>query len=434
MHHHHPTERIVRPTLAIISMTVFPIGGATACAESSAGVHEEWVATVDTIADTVVVRTESGSVWGRTAQLREEVSVGVLEGADEYLLGDVSAIAVTPDGALLALDRQVPVVRKYAADGTYLTDIGREGGGPGEYRQPEAMNVLPDGRIAVRDPGNGRIAVFNADGSWAADWRLPSGGTWSTSEKLYVDTAGNTYTYILLDIQADITDWRYGLARYTPEGVLADTIAYPTWAYEEQTVVARTEGSSSRRRVPFTPEVVVAFSPLAYMVGGVSDDYRLTLLRRDAPPLRIERAYDPVPVADAEADERVRYITERLRNNYPGWRWDGPAVPDVKPAYRDILVGDDGRVWVQVSRPGVPFRSEAEARAEAERTRQPQLRFREPVVFDVFEPDGRYLGRVPTPSGLQTDPDPVLRGDMVWAVVVDELEVPRVVRFRIDVG
>ncbi|MGD2134522.1 MAG: 6-bladed beta-propeller [Gemmatimonadales bacterium] len=366
--------------------------------------------------------------------LQEQVSVGVFEGPEEYMFGRVGAIAVTPSGELLVLDRQVPAIRKYSADGTYVSDIGREGGGPGEFRQPEAMNVLPDGRILVRDPGNGRITVFNPDGSWSADWRLPSGGTWSTSEKLYVDTAGNAYTYILLDIQADITDWRYGLARYTPEGVLVDTIAYPTWDYEEHTVVARREGSSSSRRVPFTPEVVVAFSPLGYMVGGVSDDYRIALLRRVVPRLRIERAYTPVPVSDEEADERVRHVTRNLQRNYPGWRWDGPAIPEHKPAFRDILVADDGRLWVHVPQPGEPFRSEAAAAEEEERTGRPQLRYREPAAFDVFEPDGRYLGRVEAPTGFRTGPEPVIRGDTVWAIVFDELDVATVVRFGIARG
>jgi len=391
-----------------------------------------WEATVDTVGDTVTVRTTGGSLWGYPATLVEQASIGTIEGDDAYMFGNVGAIAVTQEGDVLVLDTQVPVIRKYDANGTHLTDIGRSGGGPGEFKSPEAMNLLPDGRIVVRDPGNARITVLDPDGTWNADWRLPYGGSWGTSERLYVDTAGNTYIYILMDIQADITNWRYGLGRFTPEGVLADTIAYPTWDYEEQAVVARNEHSSSSRRVPFTPEVLATFSPLGYMVGGVATDYRIDLLRTDAPIVRIERSWEPIPVTAAEKDERVHLIESNLRRQYPGWRWNGPDIPDTKPPFTGIMVDEDGHVWVQLSQPAVEFRSETEALEEERRTGRPQLRLREPVVFDVFEPDGRYLGTVRMPNGFRTGPQPVIRGDMMWAVVVDDLDVPRVVRFAIQ--
>jgi hypothetical protein len=60
-------------------------------------------------------------------------------------------------------------------------------------------------------------------------------------------------------------------------------------------------------------------------------------------------------------------------------------------------------------------------------------RWREPVAFDVFEPDGRYVGRVLAPQGLSLQPKPVIRGDTVWAIVRDELDVQRLVRFRVGV-
>jgi len=76
----------------------------------------------------------------------------------------------------------------------------------------------------------------------------------------------------------------------------------------------------------------------------------------------------------------------------------------------------------------------AAAREEAARTGRTPLRFTEPAAFDVFAPDGRYLGPVTVPPSFQTDPAPIIRGDHVWAVTRDEMDVPRVVRFRISVA
>ena len=44
------------------------------------------------------------------------------------------------------------------------------------------------------------------------------------------------------------------------------------------------------------------------------------------------------------------------------------------------------------------------------------------------------LGLVRAPDGFTTSPSPVFRGDQVWAVVRDELDVQYIVRFRITRG
>jgi len=54
------------------------------------------------------------------------------------------------------------------------------------------------------------------------------------------------------------------------------------------------------------------------------------------------------------------------------------------------------------------------------------------VAFDVFETDGTYLGRVRAPLEFSSSPTPIFDGDRVWAVTRDQLDVPRVVRFRVE--
>jgi hypothetical protein len=64
----------------------------------------------------------------------------------------------------------------------------------------------------------------------------------------------------------------------------------------------------------------------------------------------------------------------------------------------------------------------------------PARRWREPVAFDVFEPDGRYVGRARAPAGFSMNPAPVIRGDTVWAIERDALGVQRLVRYRVQIG
>ena len=54
----------------------------------------------------------------------------------------------------------------------------------------------------------------------------------------------------------------------------------------------------------------------------------------------------------------------------------------------------------------------------------------ERIRYDVFQPDGTYLGAVNAPADFRASINP-FDGDHVWAVTRDELDVQRVVRYRI---
>lgn len=66
----------------------------------------------------------------------------------------------------------VPALRKFAADGEYLVTLGGRGHGPGEYANSDGgLVVFTDGRVVLRDPGNGRFTVYGRDGEhvWATE-------------------------------------------------------------------------------------------------------------------------------------------------------------------------------------------------------------------------------------------------------------------------
>ena len=411
------------------SVVTVALAAAACGSDVERGSEGPWRAVIDSSGDTITVRTLSGSVWGDTAHLEAEVTIGMLEGPDEYMIGNPTSIAVGPAGVIYMLDRQVPVIRAYGPDGSYIRDIGREGGGPGEYREPGAIATLPDGRLAVRDPGNTRVSIFSQTGEYLGQTWYPGG--FHTSRRLHTDTAGYAYSMVLTNYGTAPWDWEYGLVRIDPVDGIRDTIAVPRWDYEPAQITGSREGSSSSNTVPFTPQVSWSFSPLGYFVGGLSAAYRIDLFRMDAPLLRIERDWIPVPVTSEESGERRRRATDNMRRQFPGWQWNGPPVPDTKPPFRGLFVSEEGNIWVLVSQPGRPTMSAAEAREEEDRTGRPQIRFAEPPAYDVFGPDGRFLGHVRVPESLSTYPEPIVRGDNVWAVTRDELDIPSVVRFRV---
>lgn len=413
------------PSLVLILLT-------TACgagAGDDSADAPRWTAAVDTIGDTVVVRTVSGQVWESDKTLVSEVSIGVLEGEDQYQFGNLRAIAADREGRMYAYDAHVPVLRVYAQDGTWLHDIGREGEGPGEYKRPDSgLAILPDGRVAMRDPGNGRITLYSPDGEYDGFYRIA--GSFNTSRPLIADTSGALSTYIITNLGASVFEWKGGLARFRAEGTV-DTIVAPDLEYEEATVSGQHEDNSSVSGVPFTPGQVTAYSPFGYYVVGVSEDYSFDLLRPEG-VLRLSRSYSPVPVDRGEAAAERERMTDDFKQQFPGWKWNGPPIPDFKPAYEGFYPAEDGRIWVHVPAPSKRYMDAEEQNAEEERLGSAINPYREPVRFDVFEPTGEYLGQVATPEGFSLRPQPVFRGDTVWAVVRDEFDVQRLHRFRLE--
>ncbi|MGH7476434.1 MAG: 6-bladed beta-propeller [Longimicrobiales bacterium] len=408
-----------------------PLLLAAACGGGGAATAEgDWRATRNTIGDTIVVTTVSGSTWQRPRALVPEVRIGELEGADEYLFGQVQSLAVDAAGRIYVFDWQVPALRVYDADGRFVRTIGREGGGPGEYKQPDAgLIVLPDGRTLLRDPGNGRINVYGPDGTPLDSW--PVRASHYSSRPFYSDTAGNVYSYVFGLDRGDGRD--AALIRYSPQGDVLDTLDLPQRDYEAPTITAAVEGARQTWLVPFSPRAAWTYSPHGYFVQGVGTSYAVDLLRGEAGVLRIGRRTEPVPVAASERAYEEDRVSRAMRRLDPAWSWNGPPIPETKPPFRDIAVATDGRIWVQLHQPGHEV---ADAAPEDGGTRAGEppapARWAEPVVYDVFRPDGTYLGEVHAPDGFQTSPTPLFGADRVWAVIEDELGVNYVVRLRLE--
>ena len=181
--------------------------------------------------------------------------------------------------------------------------------------------------------------------------------------------------------------------------------------------------------VPFSPYFTWTLHPTGHFLKGLSTEYRFELATDDD-ILRVERDYDPVPVSSLERDFAGEMIEQEMREVDPDWAWDGPPIPDYKPPFMALHAGRDGRIWMHL--PTADNIVENEDHDPNDPRSQPVI-FRFRVRYDVFEPDGTYLGAVEAPdefSGSQ----PVFDGDHVWAVARDELGIERVVRYRIVVG
>ena len=384
----------------------------------------------ETIGDTTVVRTLSGSVWEGEATLIPEVSIGKLEGDEEYLFGSIWSIAVDDDRNVYVFDGQAHHVRVYDPDGVYVETLGRRGEGPGEFRSAQAIGILPDGRLVVRDSGNKRVAVFGPGAGQTDHWGYDPGNSGSNSP-LPTDREGRTY---LITRDLSRTDWAMHIIVLGPDGTHLDTLPEPSSPFEPPVITAEAEVEGGYARytapAPFAPSFQWTVHPSGHFVTGLPSDYRIELARDDG-ILRIERTADPAPVHDDEGARQREDLERRMQSNIPGWSWDDPSIPEHKPFYRELLAGRDGRIWVRLWTEAHPVENEDH---DPEDPLSAPVTWVEPLRYDVFEPDGTYLGVVAPPDDFTPFVQPVFDGDHVWALTRDELGVERVVRFRIEVG
>jgi hypothetical protein len=366
----------------------------------------------DTVGDTIVVRNSGPGAWGDSVRLVEELRIGDPEGGDDYGFAFVAGIAVDSAGTMAVADPTMKSVRLYDADGRFLRQVGHDGSGPGEYRSPASLAYLPDGRLLVRDAGNRRVIVYARDGAPLDAFPLGSGlsARWS----LVVDTGGRINALV---IGRTGSGWPHmGYRRMDGAGVVLDTLFEPR------------RGDEVRNPAPYEPTASWSLHPTGGYVGGLNDRYALHLLRPDGRVLRIERTdVAALPVSDAERaaleeERQDALLRSRERHLAQPFR----PIPDVKPAFHYVRAADDGRIWVLTHQPSLERPADpTDTRPISERP----SRWYEPTAYDVFEADGTFLARVPFPPRALPH---VMQGEHVWGVTRDSLDVPYVVRWRLQ--
>jgi hypothetical protein len=315
------------------------------------------------------------------------------------LFGQVAGIVVDDAGRIHVLDRQAKEIRTFDSTGAYVRTFGREGSGPGELLNPLGMALGPDGRIWVADPRNARYTVFTTDGQYVTEHirklagsASPWNGGFGPEGRLYEKFPTGEMTAV---------------ARMDSAFDPVDTLAFPK--YDEPLFEIRNERMHMRVGVPFATSQEEWWDPRGYLWTAVTGDYTITKMDMAGDTLRVIHGphVDPVPVTAEERQERLDGLDWFRRQ---GGKVTPSDIPSEKPPMDRFDVADDGHIWVLL-------------------TPHPD---RDGVRYQVFDPDGRYLGDVPVQRslGLYT----VFRDNRIYGVVSDSLGVQYVVRWRVDRG
>lgn len=320
-------------------------------------------------------------------------------------------LVVGPDHRAAIPDFRLGRVFVVGPDGAWAGAWTRRGEGPGEVLRPVAAAWTAEGRLAVFDVEGARVVwLDSAEAAHRTEELDPAltapvvaGGSLAWAGLSPDGTAYLRPGPAAVEGRARAVD-RTVAARpggMAPDTLLRDTV--PTLA---------AEGRFAGVPVPGAPRPVVAVGRDGGLLRGAADgSYRI--LEVGAPEgsrTALCREADPLPLT----------ARERGRGGFPEGREElaaaiGEAPPPERIAtFSRFFVGSSGRFWVQRERP-VPGGSTGLLGVPG-------------ATYDVFDPDGSYLGSVEAPADARLQ---AASGDTAWALEFGELDEAHVVAYEL---
>jgi hypothetical protein len=351
----------------------------------------------------IVTSTAPAAEW--TLAPEPELALGETPGDPAVEFFRVRAMTFVPGGRIAIANGGTESIRIFTTGGERVGEVGRSGAGPEEFSGLTWLAVRGDSLLAY-DGGNDRVTVRDLGGAFARSFRLDRSSARPQPAALASDgtilslaarglaefaSQGMPAPGVLLD-SALVT-------RHDPMGALLDSLARLP---HNERFVRSGVSMGSMVGVPYT-----AFGRVAGTREGVcyefGPDPQITCFGDDGSPRLLIRTGDrrrpvtPAHVAaywarEAElaADDEARAAAlASLRSDLP--------FPDVFPAFTDLIVDDDGRMWAEV------YRLPDDDRTE----------------WRIFS-EGRWVGRLTVDTTFDVR---AVSADLVAGVRRDELDV-----------
>jgi hypothetical protein len=330
----------------------------------------------------------------------------------------VNDLYVDERGDIYVTDNFDEGVRIFDSTGAFMRRFGTKGEGPDKIPYPDHVAVAGD---TVFLPGVKALRLFDTHGRWIRTVRSrinvpildvvhsPDGLLVSVSRP-WVDRLGvmrGEFWACFTVLTADALGWGECPLHYDRA---------PVYSY----------GIGSRA-LPFVVNGSIALSPGGFLFGAAGTDYVVDLATR-AEVIHIRHNSPRVPVTKGDIDKELDRIREELSTDlglyeHLGVRPNGPmrfapptvlddhakVLPKFRPVISRLVAGPEGELVV----------------------RRQDLSTDEATVWDYIDSSHEAVGRFSVPRKGRF----ILRrlvGCAIYGVILDELDVPSIVRYRLS--
>ncbi|MEI2719681.1 MAG: hypothetical protein V9E87_06010 [Gemmatimonadales bacterium] len=273
--------------------------------------------------------------------------------ADKFDLSRLSGFVTSPTGLLAVPQGQDFAIRIFTADLKPVATVGRRGAGPGEFQAMGAMAWRGD-QLVVSDKQLARAAVFSSAGKYVRGYRLPA---------VPADPASKYKQLTLQRFLADGSLLFSTVYRAQPSGwtrkalVLSETGGFVREVADIPDDHCELERADASLIIPYCPRTLVAYAPRGGLVvtgrplRERAGQAGLELRMVSSQGAQLTAATVRVPTVPLSGARKDSTMTELYRNvPYAKEMLRGVDVPSVLPPVREMQVGDDGTIWLKLSR------------------------------------------------------------------------------------
>ncbi|MEO5824966.1 MAG: 6-bladed beta-propeller [Gemmatimonadales bacterium] len=372
--------------------------------------------------DTLVLRSIGPGQWGTPKVATEVLRISGQSPNNPF--GILGEVALLPGGRVVVYDQRGtngPALQVFDSTGRFVRTVGRVGDGPGEFRTVSAgLAVDTDGNLLLYDGQLMRVNRYRVTGKLAGTNRLLSAAGGMGQPHIVAGPNGSFYALSMFRptnhrvlSQLDV----FGYIRYARDGSAQDTVPPQHLWYSGETI---TDYDPTNTWTVHSDGRIVAMRTdlLGFLITG-----------RGRPTL-VELAGGPPTFSSVERRELqgIQDYVERTTPKEGGVDRKHGVIPERKPAVRDMVVDQNGRVWLRRSAPSIRVAPRPGAFQRPKAPPPPPRNFAEPQVWVAFTIGGTYLGEVHFPLGTRIK---AFGRDIAWGVVLSGDDEPQLVKYRI---
>lgn len=307
------------------------------------------------------------------------LQIGAVDG-DGFRFSDVTDAIRLRDGRFLVADGGARNLKLFDARGSYLTSIGREGDGPGEFRHPYRLAEMADGQLAALDPVLARVTVFSPGGAFDRTYRIPQALDPTGTAINLRGLLANGSVVGLRAVDREGTEVRYGdgtggaLIHRDPivRPILIDTLGRVTPFLRpipgnETVSLVRTnqtaagmDGGEQLLSIPYLRTLLVAARGDRIAIGPIEGYFAFSFdgdgtMRTSAGGSLPEEA--PSGVRETWVDKWASTLPaggerQEWRDRFEAL-FSSASTPPRLPAFTALAVQGEGKVWREVYDPGL---------------------------------------------------------------------------------
>ncbi len=366
-----------------ISLGIFFLVLFFSCAHEKPG----WQGTITEENGVTIVKNPKEPVYTENVfTLEEEMAWGQKTDSQDHFFASIRALQVDEAGNIYVLDPKDCQIKIFHKEGKFVQAVSRKGQGPGEIQLPLTMEISGGDTLVLYDMGKTCFSLFSLSGEFirqksAAEYLYLIRVRPDHSGHYIVQTPVRTpekteYQILLLDSDFELINEVVSIEeKRTPSGIIS----------------------------MLSPQVYYMVTREGHILFGYTKNYELQLLDQKGSLLKkIIKDYEPLPVTREVKERMIKERFEELGGLPEGYKTE---FPDQYPPFRYFILDSEERIFVRTY----------EKSEDGD------------YIFDIFDPEGRYLGSRPLP-----DRPAVLKDGKLYTIEEDAEGYPLVKRYRFN--